>query len=138
MKTRIHHVNVPAHDVRLVASFYSEVLGLTEVPMPVKDGLATLEQQQQLVAWFDPGNGLPGLHVVLPQADYAKQFNMFINPVTHGHVAYTVDDIEATKRKLDARGVYYADLRNYLMSDLYQIYTTDPEGNVVEINQELR
>jgi catechol-2,3-dioxygenase len=24
------------------------------------------------------------------------------------------------------------------MSSLYQIYTTDPEGNVVEINQELR
>ena len=63
---------------------------------------------------------------------------MFLNPITHGHVAYTVDDIEATKRKLDERGVYYADLRNYLMSDLYQIYTTDPEGNVVEINQELR
>jgi hypothetical protein len=49
-----------------------------------------------------------------------------------------VDDIEAAKRKLDERGVYYADLRNYLMSDLYQLYTTDPEGNVVEINQELR
>jgi len=40
-------------------------------------------------------------------------------------------------RSLDERGVYYADVRNYLMSDLYQIYTTDPEGNVVEINQEL-
>jgi catechol 2,3-dioxygenase-like lactoylglutathione lyase family enzyme len=138
MQARIHHVNVPAHDVRRVAHFYSEVLGLNEVAMPVKDGLATPERQQQLVAWFDPGNGQTGLHVVLPQADYAKQFNMFLNPITHGHVAYTVDDIEATKRKLDERGVYYADLRNYLMSDLYQIYTTDPEGNVVEINQELR
>src|SRR5687767_11833999 len=31
MQARIHHVNVPAHDVRLVARFYSEVLGLTEV-----------------------------------------------------------------------------------------------------------
>ena len=133
---RLHHANVPAHDVRLVAGFYSEVLGLTEVEMPVKEGLATPEQQQ--IAWFDPGNGGTGLHVVLPQADYAKQFNMFLNPITHGHVAYTVDDIEATKRKLDERGVYYADLRNYLMSNLYQIYTTDPEGNVVEINQELR
>ena len=136
MQARIHHVNVPAHDVRLVAGFYSEVLGLTEVEMPVKEGLATPEQQQ--IAWFDPGNGLTGLHVVLPQVDFAKQFNMFLNPITHGHVAYTVDDIEAAKRKLDERGVYYADLRNYLMSDLYQIYTTDPEGNVVEINQELR
>ena len=109
MQARIHHVNVPAHDVRLVAGFYSEVLGLTEVAMPVKEGLPTPEQQQ--IAWFDPGDGLPGLHVVLPQVDYAKQFNMFLNPITHGHVAYTVDDIEATKRKLDERGVYYADLR---------------------------
>ena len=138
MQASIHHVNVPAHDVRLVAGFYSEVLGLTEVAMPVKEGLATLEQQQQQIAWFDPGNGQTGLHVVLPQVDFAKQFNIFLNPITHGHVAYTVDDIEAAKRKLDERGVYYADLRNYLMSNLYQIYTTDPEGNVVEINQELR
>jgi hypothetical protein len=48
-----------------------------------------------------------------------------------------VDDIEEVKRKLDERGVYYADCSNYLMSNVYQIYTTDPEGNVVEINQEL-
>ena len=65
MQARIHHVNVPAHDVRLVARFYSEVIGLTEVEMPVKEGLATPEQQQ--IAWFDPGNRLTGLHVVLPQ-----------------------------------------------------------------------
>ena len=136
MQARIHHANVPAHDVRLVARFYSEVLGLTEVEMPVKEGIGTPEQQ--LVAWFDPGNGLPGLHVVLPRVDFAKENKMFLNPITHGHIAWTVDDIEATKRKLDERGVYYADCSNYLMSNLYQIYTTDPEGNVVEINQELR
>ena len=104
--------------------------------MPVKEGIGTPEQQ--LVAWFDPGNGQPGLHVVLPRVDFAKEHGMFLNPITHGHLAWTVDDIEEVKRKLDERGVYYADLRNYLMSDLYQIYTTDPEGNVVEINQELR
>ena len=38
---RLHHANVPAHDVRLVASFYREVLGLTEVEMPVKEGVGT-------------------------------------------------------------------------------------------------
>jgi catechol 2,3-dioxygenase-like lactoylglutathione lyase family enzyme len=135
MAARIHHANVPAHDVRVVARFYREVLGLTEVEMPVKEGIGTPEQQ--LVAWFDPGNGLPGLHVVLPRVDFAKEHNMFLNPITHGHIAWTVDDIEEAKRKLDERGVYYADARNYLMSNLYQIYTTDPEGNVVEINQEL-
>ena len=82
---RIHHVNVPAHDVRLVARFYSEVLGLTEVEMPVKEGIGTPEQQQ--IAWFDPGNGAPGLHVVLPRVDFAKEHSMFLNPITHGHIA---------------------------------------------------
>ena len=132
---RLHHANVPAHDVRLVARFYSEVLGLTEVEMPVKEGVGTPEQQ--LVAWFDPGNGQPGLHVVLPRVDFAREHNMWLNPITHGHIAWTVDDIEEVKRKLDERGVYYADCSNYLMSNVYQIYTTDPEGNVVEINQQL-
>ena len=79
---RLHHANVPAHDVRLVANFYSEVLGLTEVEMPVKEGIG--EPEQQLVAWFDPGNGQPGLHVVLPRVDFAREHNIWINPITHG------------------------------------------------------
>ena len=41
---------------------------------------------------------------------------MLLNPITHGHIAWTVDDIEEVKRKLDERGVYYADCSNYLMS----------------------
>ena len=143
---RLHHANIPAHDVRLVASFYSEVLGLTEVEMPLKQGVgpsardepsaaARRALEQQLVAWFDPGNDQPGLHVVLPRVDFARENDMFINPITHGHIAWTVDDIEEVKRKLEERGVYDADCGNYLMSKVYQIYTTDPEGNVVEINQ---
>ena len=144
---RLHHANVPAHDVRLAASFYSEVLGLTEVEMPVKEGetpdpgelsaAARRDIEQQQVALFDPGNGQPGLHVVAPRVDFAREHNMFLNPITHGHIAWTVDDIEEVKRKLDERGVYYADCGTYLMSNVYQIYTTDPEGNVVEINQHL-
>jgi catechol 2,3-dioxygenase-like lactoylglutathione lyase family enzyme len=136
MPTRIHHVNVPAHDVRLVARFYNDVLGLAEGQMPRKEGLEMPAQQQ--IAWFDPGDGLTQLHLSLPRADFAKQNSIFINPITHGHVAFTVDDIAAVKRKLDERGVYYADLGHWAVSNLYQIYTTDPEGNVVEINQHLR
>ena len=76
---------------------HSEVLGLTEVEMPVRE---VGEPEQQLVAWFDPGDGQPGLHVVLPRADFAREHNMWINPITHGHIAWTVDDIEDVKQKL--------------------------------------
>lgn len=135
MATRIHHVNVPAYNVREVASFYEEVLLFKENVMPRKEGLDPADTQQ--IAWFDPADGGAQLHLARPRAEFAHQNNMFVNPITHGHVAFTVDDIEYVKKKLDERGVYYADLGNWAVKGLYQIYTTDPNGNVVEVNQKL-
>lgn len=135
MATRIHHVNIPAHNVREVAQFYEEVLQFPEASMPRKAGLEQPSREQ--IAWFDPGDGGTQLHLALPRAEFAHDNNIFVNPITHGHVAFTVDDIEYVKTKLDERGVYYADLGNWAVKGLYQIYTTDPDGNVVEINQKI-
>ncbi len=72
-----------------------------------------------------------------PNPNMARDNNYFVNPSLGGHVAIEVDDIEEVKRRLEARGLYYADPGHWAVQGLYQIYVTDPSQNCVEINQTL-
>ena len=50
-------------------------------------------------------------------------------------VAFRTDDIEAVKKRLDEKGIRYADYGNWAMNGWYQIFFHDPEGNVIEVHQ---
>jgi catechol 2,3-dioxygenase-like lactoylglutathione lyase family enzyme len=52
-----------------------------------------------------------------------------------GHIAFRTDDIEAFKRRLDEKGVPYADYGGFAMNGWQQIFFQDPEGNVIEVHQ---
>ena len=58
-----------------------------------------------------------------------------VNPVERGHIAFRTDDIEAFKRRLEERGIAYADYGAWAMSGWHQIFFHDPEGNVIEVHQ---
>ena len=58
-----------------------------------------------------------------------------VNPVSHGHIAYRCDDIEAVKAELDAKGVPYSDRGERAVEGWHQIFFHDPDGNVIEIHQ---
>lgn len=58
-----------------------------------------------------------------------------VNPLERGHIAFRTDDIEAFKRRLDEKGVPYADYGGFAMNGWQQIFFYDPEGNVIEVHQ---
>jgi catechol 2,3-dioxygenase-like lactoylglutathione lyase family enzyme len=60
-----------------------------------------------------------------------------INPVEHGHIAFRTDDIEAFKAMLDTKQIPYSDYGTAFAKEWYQIYFYDPEGNVIEVHQEV-
>ena len=76
--------------------------------------------------------------IVKPIPTFARDNNLPLNPTIGGHVAITVTDLAAVKRRLDAADVVYADVGEYAMAGMRSLYLYDPAMNVVEINQVVR
>ena len=137
MGWKLHHVNIPAINLRETADFYRHILGMQDRAMPVKrEDRGEFAFDSENLAWFEDGHSQ--LHVYRPSPTMARDNNFFINPVVNGHIAIQVDDIDEVKRRLDAQGTYYADPGHWAMQDYYQIYVHDPAMNVVEINQPMK
>ena len=60
-----------------------------------------------------------------------------INLLERGHIAFRTDDIEAFKKRLEERGIPYSDYGAWAMNGWYQIFFHDPDGNVIEVHQDL-
>ncbi len=151
----IHHVNVPAHDVRESAAFYSAIFGMREGVFQRPAGGGNFRSDPAALATFEqvdlpgsvargPDNAPPGsaargpnngLHIVKPVPRFAKDNGLFHNPTIGGHVAITVPDLEVVKRRLEAAGVLFSDAGQYAMLGYRQIYLYDPSMNLIEINQ---
>ena len=132
MKLRLHHINLSTENVGRMDHFYRDILGLSEET----DGLPTLEKKKGYagdVAFVTDGQ----IQTHLSQHDVLAGFNsgQTVNPVSHGHIAYRTDDIEAFKKHLEENGVPYSDWGNQAVEGWHQIFFYDPDGNVVEVHQ---
>ena len=131
----LHHVNIEAHDVRASAAFYQELIGIEETEWQTSPDspISDVTANETLLAPFGSGDNR-GLHVVKPQANFAKRNGLDHNPTIGGHFAIQFDDLEAAVRRLDAAGIFYSDAGCYAMAGLRQLYLYDPAMNLVELN----
>ena len=129
----VHHVNIPAHNVRESVRFYETVAGMQECPWvypdPEKSDSAPLDNRASM------GEHNRGVHIVTERPLFAHENGLMHNPTIGGHFAITVDDLGAVKQRLDAAGIQYDDAGVYAMADMHQVYVYDPSFNLVEINQ---
>jgi predicted enzyme related to lactoylglutathione lyase len=144
---RYVHTNVIAKDWRRLADFYVTVLGC--VPRPPERDLSG--------AWVDALTGLDGAHIrgmhhVLPGFgpdgptlevfQYDENLanpNKGINVESFGHLAFAVDDVEATLAAVVAHGgsALGQVVRNPVagVGTLHVVYARDPEGNILELQR---
>lgn len=132
MKLWLHHINLSTENVGRMDTFYRDVLGLRP---PTRD-LPTLEKKQGYagdVAFVSDGD----IQVHLAQKDVLAGFKTGhkVNPVSHGHIAYRTDDLEAFRAHLEAQGIPYSDWGNKAVEGWHQIFFYDPDGNVIEVHQ---
>lgn len=116
-----NHVGLAVKDLKVSATFYREILGLSGVDVP--DNLMAVRR------WFKIAPGQE-LHLLL-----GREQPVANNDRNGAHFSLTIpsnsaDDIEAF---LKEKGVAYH--RQKRFDGAYQIYVTDPDGYVIELNE---
>ncbi|MEM8537088.1 MAG: VOC family protein [Pseudomonadota bacterium] len=137
MKLEFHHINYVADDVDRMHDFYTQVLGLADIPQDNFPRTAAGENTgyDGNIRFATDG----GMQMHLAERDFRVAFRngQAINPVARGHIAFRTDDLRAFLQVLDARAIPYADYGTAFSKDWHQVFFQDPEGNVIEVHQEV-
>lgn len=137
MKLEFHHINFVADDVERLHDFYTNVLGLDDIPMqsfPRTASDATSGYDGKIRFATDGG-----MQMHLAERDFGVAFKnkQVINPVDRGHIAFRTDDLPAFLAILEERGVPYSNYGTAFSKEWHQVFFQDPEGNVIEVHQEV-
>ena len=81
--------------------------------------------------------GTMQMHLATRELDVAFRNGQVINPVQNGHIAFRTDDLAAVLKMLDDQGIPYSDYGTTFSKEWHQVFFQDPEGNVVEVHQQV-
>jgi catechol 2,3-dioxygenase-like lactoylglutathione lyase family enzyme len=135
MKIKLHHVNLCSKNVPAMDEFYRSVLDLE--PEPTLNAVRDTTQGYAADVSFVT-DGQTQFHLATTDLNVGFRTKQVINPLERGHIAFRTDDIEGFKRRLEEKGIPYSDYGTWAMNGWYQIFFHDPEGNVIEVHQELK
>jgi glyoxylase I family protein len=117
----LHHVAVCVTDLARSKRFYADVLGLVEIDRP----RLSVEG-----AWYGLANGQ--LHLIVHPPTRTLRGTTEID-IADGHLALRISDYDGALAHLRQHGVEILD-RPRNATPWKQIYFTDPDGNVIELN----
>ncbi|MEO0624732.1 MAG: VOC family protein [Pseudomonadota bacterium] len=141
MTWSIHHVNLPATDVRASARFYAEILGMAEGSwvFPPADQVGQISADPARLTVFPSQTTAKGanagLHLILPEPEFARKNGFDHNPSIGGHVAIQVPDLEVVMERLKAAGIPFSYAPTFAIPQMRHIYVYDPAMNLLEINE---
>ncbi|WP_438955824.1 VOC family protein [Cognatiyoonia sp.] len=137
MKLEFHHINFVSRDVDEMHDFYTNVLGLDDIP---QDNFPRTEAEGE--KGFDgkirfATDNTMQMHLAERDLTVAFRNGHTINPVDQGHIAFRTDDLAAFLKILDEKGIPYSDYGNAFSKEWHQVFFQDPEGNVIEVHQQV-
>ena len=118
----LHHVAVCVTDIERAKRFYGDVLGLKEIarpPFPFGG------------AWYELPDGRQ-FHLIVHERPRTLRGTTTID-LRDGHLALGVADFDRAVAHLRAEGVDCVE-RPENITPWKQVYVTDPDGNVIELN----
>ncbi len=137
MKLEFHHINYVADDVDRMHDFYTNVLGLDDIPQQnFPRTVANTETGYDGKIRFAT-EGSMQMHLAERAFDVAFKNGRVINPVERGHIAFRTDDLEAFLKILDENSIPYSDYGTTFAKEWHQVFFHDPEGNVIEVHQQI-
>ncbi len=145
MKIKYKHTNIIAHDWEKLTMFYEKVLGCTRV----------LPERHLSGKWLTKGTGVKnakfsGIHLRLPGHgkngptleiyQYSKNKEKLIpvaNQEGFSHIAFEIEDIPTHLKEIRKYGGgTIGEITSHKIEDvgyLTFVYATDPEGNIIEL-----
>lgn len=115
----VHHISLNVADTETAGRFYTEVLGLEQIPRPAF--------------------GFPGMWLQFADGRQLHLLEVADHEAPAGqHFAISVADIDAAVTELRARGAAVGDVSEVPGGVARQAFFTDPSGNLIELNQPLR
>lgn len=135
MKLEFHHINFVSDNVGRLHRFYTEVLGLADIPIENFPRPEETDESGYSGEIRFATDGAMQMHLAERNLDLAFKHGEAINPVERGHIAFRTDDIDAFKAVLEANDVPYSDYGTAFAKEWHQIFFHDPEGNIVEVHQ---
>lgn len=137
MKLEFHHINFVSKDVDKMHDFYTKVLGLDDIP---QDNFPRTEATEDSgfngkIRFATEGS----MQMHLAEQDFRVAFKngQVINPVERGHIAFRTDDLAAFLKVLDDKGIPYSDYGTAFAKEWHQVFFQDPEGNVIEVHEQV-
>ena len=119
----LHHVSINVTDLERARHFYGTVLGLPELSRPDFDFAG---------AWYALGDRQ--LHLIVHPPTRTLRGTTLIDG-RDGHFALRIADFDATLATLRQHGVPLRERRDN-PTPWAQMYVTDSDGNVIELNAE--
>ncbi|MBX2825766.1 MAG: VOC family protein [Gammaproteobacteria bacterium] len=141
MSWSIHHVNLAANDVRQTAGFYTEILGFAEGRwvFPPAEQVGHISADPAKLTLFPTDTASEGdnagLHLIKPEAEFARRNQLDHNPSIGGHVAFQVPDLDQVIARLQKAGIPYSLTGTFAIPRMRHLYVYDPSMNLIEINE---
>ena len=135
MKLEFHHINFVSNNVDRLHDFYTQVLGLDDIPIqsfPRPDATISSGYDGKIMFVTD---GRIQMHLATKDLTTAFKNRQVINPIERGHIAFRTDDIEGFMALLDSNGIPFSDYGTAFATEWHQVFFHDPEGNVIEVHQ---
>jgi len=117
----LNHVSITVTDVAKAREFYSNVLGLQEIPRPAFDFPGI---------WYSLNNGL-SLHIILNDQLVRPAVEREKIEARYRHFALWTEDADAAAAKIAELGLPCRDVISG-PTGLRQVFVKDPDGNMVE------
>lgn len=114
-----NHVALAVKDIEVSARFYREVVGLEPLAVP--------ENMKAIRSWFKIAPGQE-LHLLAGRTDPVTN-----NDRNGAHFSWTIADADPIEAYLKQKGLPY--IRQQRFDGAWQIYITDPDGYVIELNE---
>jgi catechol 2,3-dioxygenase-like lactoylglutathione lyase family enzyme len=137
MKLKFHHINFVSKDVDGMHYFYTRVLGLDDVPQENFPRTEETEDGGYSGKIRFATEGKMQMHLAERDIGVAFRNGQVINPVDRGHIAFRTDDIAAFLKLLDDNGIPYSDYGTAFAKSWHQVFFMDPEGNIIEVHQQV-
>jgi lactoylglutathione lyase len=117
-----NHVGLSVKDMYASAAFYRDIIGLEIIEVP--------ENLRPIRVWFKIGEGQE-LHLLAGRKDTVTN-----NDRNAAHFSLTIENADPVEAFLKSKNIPYH--RQQRFDKAWQIYVTDPDGYVIELNEPKR